>query len=270
MTEDAPAPEVEPHRRGLKQGAREVAETLLLALLIYVGVQAIVPPYAVEGKSMNPTLEDGERLLVNRSVYAHFDVNRLWNLLPGIDRQVPDVVYPFSPPERGDIVVLQPPVASDRPYIKRVIGLTGDRVAIHDGAVWINGDLLGEPYLRGVETRCDAPHCDLIVPEGMVFVLGDNRGHSSDSRYFGPVPLDNVIGKAWLANWPPAEIGFVPHADYQLGEQESLSEMPVSMGGRLDSSRLEPNRLGDRLGGGFAGSDAIGQPDAPVRGTRQR
>lgn len=206
-------------RQRVRRGIRELTETLLLALLIYVGVQALIPPYAVEGRSMDPTLQDGERLLVNRSVYAHFDANRLFNLLPGADREGSAVVYPFNAPERGDIVVLKPPVASDRPYIKRVIALAGERVAIRDGDVWIDGEALREPYLTGLATRCDAPHCDLTVPEGTVFVLGDNRNHSSDSRYFGPVPVDNIVGKAWVANWPPEEIGFIPHVDYGIDDR---------------------------------------------------
>ena len=74
---------------------REAGETLLVAAAIYLGVQLLIPPYAVDGASMSPNLHDGERLLVNRSVYAHFDANKLWNLLPGIDRDGAAVVYPF-------------------------------------------------------------------------------------------------------------------------------------------------------------------------------
>jgi signal peptidase I len=215
-----PEPEAQPQpaasrgRPRLSRGARELAETLLLALVIYLGVQTLVPPYAVEGRSMDPTLQDGERLLVNRSVYAHFDANKLWNLLPGEDRAEPAVVYPFHPPERGDIVVFQPPVASDRPYIKRVIGLPGDRVSVAEGRVWINGEPLTEPYLEGARTACDGRHCDVTVSEGEVYLLGDNRRNSSDSRVFGPVSLDDIVGKAWLANWPPEAFGFIPHVDY--------------------------------------------------------
>lgn len=215
MTEADQAPAAaEPGRSRLGRGARELAETLLLALLIYVGVQALVPPYAVEGRSMDPTLQDGERLLVNRSVYAHFDANRLRNLLPGADRTGPAVVYPFHPPERGDIVVFHPPVDSDRPYIKRVIGLAGDRVSVERGGVWINGERLPEPYLEGVATDCAGRHCEVVVPPGAVFVLGDNRRNSSDSRVFGPVSLDAIVGKAWLANWPLEEFGLIPGVEY--------------------------------------------------------
>ena len=202
--------------RGWGRSVREVVETFLLAFAIYVGVQAIIPPYAVDGKSMTPTLSDGERLLVNRPVYAHFDANRWWNLLPGVERTGEAVVYPFHRPERGEIVVFSPPLASGRPYIKRVIGLPGDQVAITEGAVRINGLVLPEAYLAGVATSCRAPqHCDVTVPAGMVFVLGDNRRNSSDSRDFGPVSMEAVIGQAWIANWPPDAIGLIPEPDYR-------------------------------------------------------
>ena len=202
-------------RRAIARNVRELVQTLLLAAVIYLGVQALVPPFAVDGASMDPTLRDGERLLVNRSVYAHFDANKLWNLLPGIEREGEAVVYPFHPPQRGEIVVFEPPVPSDRPYIKRVIGLPGEDVSFVDGRVLIDGQPLAEPYLAGVPTHCTAErHCRLTVPDGSVYVLGDNRDNSADSRLFGPVPLDAILGKAWLANWPPDKIGFIPDAAY--------------------------------------------------------
>ena len=202
--------------RSIVRSVRELAETLLLAAAIYLGVQALVPPYAVDGASMDPNLHDGERLLVNRTVYAHFDANRLWNLLPGVDRDGAAVVDPFHPPERGDIVVFEPPARTDRPYIKRVIGLPGEEVAFADGHVLIDGVPLAEPYLDGVATDCGGGrHCRLVVPAGAVYVLGDNRDNSADSRVFGPVAIEAIVGKAWLANWPLEEIGFIPDVDYE-------------------------------------------------------
>jgi len=195
---------------------REVVETLLAALAIYVGMQLLAPPYQVEGASMDPALQNGERLLLNRPVYLHFDLNDLLNLLPGQDRAGEWIVYPFHAPERGDIVVLHPPGADDgKPYIKRVIGLPGDRVAFDDGYVTINGERLDEPYLDGPITDCDqASHCQETVPEGAVYVLGDNRDNSADSRVFGPVAIDRIIGKAWFANWPLDAFGLIPGAEY--------------------------------------------------------
>lgn len=196
----------------------EIAETLALALLIYLGVQTLVPPYGVDGASMTPNLQDGERLLVNRSVYTHFDANRLWNLVPGIDRERPAVVFPFHRPQRGEIVVLHPPDTPGKPYIKRVIGLPGDRVTFRAGYVEINGQRLNEPYLSGAITECGvAPYCRVTVPDEMVYVLGDNRGNSSDSRWFGPVSVDRIVGKAWIANWPLDLFGVIPGVDYGPG-----------------------------------------------------
>ncbi len=202
-------------RRSLAASAREAAQTLLLAALIYLGVQALVPPYAVEGRSMAPNLRDGERLLVSRSVYAHFDANKLWNLLPGVDRTGQSIVYPFHPPERGEIVVFHPPGEAGKPYIKRVIGLAGDEIAFDRGRVVVNGEPLPEPYIDGAITACKGgSNCRLTVPEDTVYLLGDNRRNSTDSRVFGPVPVDAIIGKAWLANWPLDEFGFIPGVEY--------------------------------------------------------
>lgn len=197
---------------------REIIETILLALVIFVAVRALVLNFKVDGSSMRPNLINNEMLLVNRNVYFHFDLNDVRNLLPGDDTADEDIVFPFHPPERGDIIVFTPPldVASDKPYIKRVIGLAGDTVAIRDGSVYVNDVELEEPYIADGITGCrGARECTPVtVPEGEVFVLGDNRGDSSDSRVFGPVPIDNVIGKAWIAYWPLDEFDIVPHYDY--------------------------------------------------------
>ena len=164
---------------------------------------------------MDPSLHPGERLLVNRPVYLPFDLTRLLNLLPGDDRSGEWVAYPFHAPERGDIVVFHPPSTTGKPYIKRVIGLPGDRISFEDGYVTVNGERLVEPYLRGAITDCErGDHCRLMVPEGTVYVLGDNRDNSSDSRLFGPVAVDEIIGKAWFTNWPLDDFGFIPGAEY--------------------------------------------------------
>lgn len=197
---------------------REVVETLGLALAIYFGVQLLVPPYAVDGASMTPNLRDGERLLVNRPVYAHFDANKVLNLLPGVEREGEAIVFPFHAPERGEIVVFHPPQANGgKPYIKRVVGLPGDEVGFADGYVTINGERLDEPYLTGPITDCARPtHCRVTVPPGTVYVLGDNRANSSDSRFFGPVAVDRIIGKAWIANWPLDAFGVIPGVEYEV------------------------------------------------------
>jgi signal peptidase I len=183
------------------RAVREIVETLLLAALIFFLVRLVVLNFRVDGQSMTPNLDDGQMLLVNRNAYEFVD----WQ---------GNTFYPFDPPERGDIVVFNPPTESDKPYIKRIIGLPGDEVTFNNGQVFVNGEMLDEDYIED-RTRCGrSDFCDVIVPEGQIFVLGDHRSNSSDSRVFGPVPIENVIGKAWLSYWPADDIGFVPHEDY--------------------------------------------------------
>jgi len=198
---------------------REVLETVLLAAVIFVGVRLLVLNFRVDGQSMTPNLHDREMLLVNRNAYLNVDLNAVIDWLPGIERDGEWVVYPFDPPERGDIVVFDPPdppvSGGDKPYIKRVIGLPGETVEIRGGSIFIDGQQLDESYLPGASTSCGRRGCDPItVPEGHVYVLGDNRDNSSDSRFFGAVPVDAIVGKAWLTYWPVEDFGLVPHEDY--------------------------------------------------------
>jgi signal peptidase I len=139
---------------------------------------------------MNPTLASGDYLLVDRTAYSR------------------------GAPERGDIVLFHPPDDDDETYVKRIVGLPGETVTIRDDAVLIDGSPLTEPYLTGVKTRCPAPRvpagCSWTVPAGAIFVLGDNRTGSSDSREFGPVPLARVVGEAVVTVWPPTEFSSLP------------------------------------------------------------
>lgn len=214
LEEPSPASSPTGARKGPRV-AREIVETLLLALVIFVGVRLVVLNFRVDGSSMVPNLHNQEMLLVNRNVYFHFDLNELRNLLPGEDRDSEDIVYPFHPPERGDIVVFNPPtpVNNDKPYIKRVIGLPGETITFRDGGVFVDGQRLVEPYLDDDSTDCGRCQAE-TVDEGEVYVLGDNRDNSQDSRMFGAVDVDSIIGKAWLTYWPMDELGLVPHYDY--------------------------------------------------------
>ncbi len=203
--ESLPATAIEEPQRGTKQQAtravREIVETLLLAALIFFLVRLVVLNFRVDGESMLPNLDNEQMLLVNRNAYQFLDI--------GGTRY-----YPFDPPERGDVVVFDPPTNSDKPYIKRIIGLPGDEVTFGEGHVFVNGVMLEEDYILD-RTRCgQRDHCDEIVPKDNVFVLGDHRSNSSDSRVFGVVPVENIVGKAWLSYWPPDDIGFVPHESY--------------------------------------------------------
>lgn len=183
----------------------EITETLVLALFIFVAVRSVVLNFRVDGLSMEPNLDSGQMLLVNRQIYFHFDANEILNVLPFVEREGENIIYPLHPPQRGDIVVFDPPVnGTTKPYIKRVIGLPGERITIHDGKVFVNGEELDEPYIEGTSTTWPNgdPARELVVPENYLFVLGDNRNNSTDSRTFGPVSMESVIGKAWISYWP--------------------------------------------------------------------
>jgi signal peptidase I len=209
----APKPETRKRRRGL---VREILETVLVVLVVYFGFRSVALPYEVDGASMTPYLHEGERVFVSRVSYAHVDTNDLWNLLPWEDRDSSNEVYLFDPPQRGDIVVLHPPYASDEPYIKRVIGLPGETVSFAGGAVLIDGVPLHEDYIDPGITRCSGGEfCSLVVPAESVFVLGDNRVDSTDSRDFGPIRYDQIIGKAVFANWPIDHFGRIDRPDYE-------------------------------------------------------
>jgi signal peptidase I len=210
-------PEEPVKRRGPWSVVRELFQTAFIALLIYVVLQVVISPYEVDGASMTPALRDQERVLVNRMAYVGLDLNRLRNVLPGPDSQSADVRHPFGLPNRGDIIVLNPPTrdSSDEPYIKRVIGLPGDSVSFRQGYVYINGQRLNESYIEGPITTCRGQHCEIgTIPDGTVYVLGDNREHSADSRTFGLVPVDHLVGEAFFANWPLDVIGPISGADY--------------------------------------------------------
>lgn len=163
---------------------RDIAETLLLAALMFLVINWITARIRVEGLSMKPTLKSGSYVLVNR------------------------LAYRLGTPTRGDVIVFHFPRDPDQEYIKRIIGLPGDRVEISKGDVRINGERLEEPYIVQPAEYESA----LRVPRDQLFVLGDNRNNSSDSHQWGAVPMENVVGKAVLVYWPPEEWRVISHS----------------------------------------------------------
>ena len=190
----------------------ELVFTIVVAVGLALSVQALaLKPYRIPSASMEPTLKIGERVLVNR--VSH----RLG-----------------SAPKVGDIIVFMPPVGAasgicgihgegegsltpcsrtiprraSPPYVKRVVAVAGDTIAIRNGHAVRNGKLAHEPFIApcGAGSECEFPH-PIRVPPNSVYVLGDNRGNSEDSRFWGPVPLSAVIGKAFVAYWPPNRVG---------------------------------------------------------------
>lgn len=201
---------------------REIIETALLALIIFVLVRTVVLNFKVDGRSMLPTFENSEMLLVNRNSYRALDAWDFVDWIPGVDERNTTPILDFGEPKRGDVVVFTPPApGEDKPYIKRVIGVPGDQIEVRDEGVYVNGTRLEEDYIGGRESVCPMgwEYCGPItVPDGMVYVMGDNRTNSEDSRYFGPVPETNIIGKAWIVYWPVDAFGPVEHPEYpELG-----------------------------------------------------
>lgn len=204
-----------------KSGAiREIIETALLAILIFVSVRAVVLNFKVDGTSMLPTLQNGDMILVNRNAYRDLDLGDFIDWLPGVSEQHWFTIVDWGTPKRGDVVVFTPPEPGDqKPYIKRIIGLPGDHVQItEDNQVVVNGTPLDEEYIGDYRNDCTTvrnfPYCDVEVPEGHFFVMGDHRNNSQDSRYFSVVSEETMIGKAWLVYWPIDGFGLVDHPDY--------------------------------------------------------
>jgi signal peptidase I len=200
-----------PRDRSRSALAREVIETILLAIIVFLAVRASVHHYRVEGQSMDPTLVDGEFLLVNALVYSQVNVEKLSKWVPGWDPGEPNVRHVFHGPERGDIIVFNHPQSqSQRDLVKRVIAVPGDTIAIRNNAVFINGRQLVEPYVANPRQDDMA---ELTLPEDHYFVMGDNRGNSLDSRTFGPIHIDLIVGKALASWWPRDKIGLAPNQE---------------------------------------------------------
>ncbi|HWI61218.1 MAG TPA: signal peptidase I [Symbiobacteriaceae bacterium] len=175
----------EPKKPG-KSAAREWAETLVVALLVALVIRTfVVQVYLVEGPSMEPTLHTNERVFVNKLLYRLRD------------------------PKPGEIIVLQDPNRPQRELIKRVIAVAGETIEIKKGIVYVNGQALKEPYINtAIKSTTDMQ--PLVVPDKQVFVMGDNRGMSFDSRAIGPVVTSKIDGKAFFMFWPVDKFGYGP------------------------------------------------------------
>ena len=187
---------------------RELLEALVLALIVLFVIQVSAQNYRVHGQSMEPTLEDSQFLMVNKLSYLRMDLERLSNLVPFWDARQGAAGYtPFAgSPKRGDIIVFQRAGGSDMNFVKRVIGLPGERVEIRDGHVFVDGEELEEPYLdrsdRVGDMFCIPHSSNCRVGEDEFFVLGDNRTDSQDSRSWGSIREENIAGEVWFIYWP--------------------------------------------------------------------
>jgi len=176
--------ETKPETSSLMKFLVDTLETLVLAVVVFVIINAVSARIRVDGPSMQPNLMSGQYVIVNK------------------------LAYRLGKPARGDVIMFYFPRNPLEEYIKRVVGLPGDKVTIENGVVYINGEVLDEPYLD----QSPLYNGSWMVPEGHLFVLGDNRNDSSDSHNWGTVPLSYVIGKAVLVYWPPTDWGAVGHA----------------------------------------------------------
>jgi len=204
------APPVPSLRRRALRNVRELAETFVLALLIFLVVRAALQNFRVEGSSMDPSLHNGQYLIINKAIYTRINLDTFSKFIPFIDPGDNPVRYLFRAPQRGDVVVFRFPGNPDRDFIKRIIGEPGDTVEVKEGTVYIDGAPLDEPYITSKPTYTYGP---AEVPPKNYFVLGDNRNNSYDSHAWGFVPEENIIGQAWLSYWPTDFWGLVPNKD---------------------------------------------------------
>lgn len=168
---------------------------VILAIMVMIYL-FIMSPQEINGASMEPNFHNGQYILTNK------------------------IEYKLREPKRGDVVIFKSPRNKDIDYIKRIIGEPGDRVMLKAGSYYVNGTRLNEPYLTP-NTYISAGNYlreeyEVTIPKGQYFVSGDNRGHSSDSREFGPIPKDDFIGKAFFRYWPFSEVGVITAPSYSL------------------------------------------------------
>lgn len=191
---------------------REVVETVVLTALLFFIISSAVQNYFVDGVSMEPNLHNTERILVDK-----------WS-------------YLFHPPQRGDVIVFAAPPNLAEDYVKRIIALPGDVITINNTTVIVDGDTLNETYIS--QARQGNPFAykhisNIIVPPGDYFVLGDNRAESSDSRDWGFVPRNNIVGRAVLVYWPLGESndGLLPNVSNVFGNVHQAGVAPSATNG---------------------------------------
>lgn len=182
----APPQEKEPSYGWLM--VRELVETVVLSLIIFLLIRQVVQNYRIENHSMEPNFYEGQFVLVNK------------------------LAYRLGTPTRGDVVVFHNPRNTNEDYIKRIIGIPGDTVEVREQTVFVNGLALPEDFPHNAMPPGEIIG-PIIVGENQLFVMGDNRPNSSDSRVFGPIEQDLVVGQAWLRIWPLTEFGIVQHED---------------------------------------------------------
>ncbi len=180
---------------------REIVETIVLSLVIFLLIRQVIQNYRIESHSMEPNFYENQFILVNK------------------------LAYRLGEPTRGEVIVFHNPGNPDEDYIKRVIGLPGDTIEVRDQTVFINDQVLEEPFDKNpfFDGEIYGPE---VVPPDHLFVMGDNRANSSDSRRIGPIDESLIVGRAWLRVWPLNKFGLVPH--YELEPDPPVSALPLT------------------------------------------
>lgn len=194
----------------IKSKAKEYGQSLLIALILALLIKTtLVEATFIYGGSMEETLLQRDRVFVNKFIYGVRIPATIVDVEIFLDKRIPTIYHlpKIRNPERGDVVVLTPPISNGKKdFIKRVIALEGETVEVKNKKVFINGRILSEPYKFCSESDIQSGDRDnlapFIVPDGNLFVMGDNRDKSYDSRMFGPVPIENIRGKAVFIYWP--------------------------------------------------------------------
>ncbi|MHB1006758.1 MAG: signal peptidase I [Chloroflexota bacterium] len=202
-----PTAEPTPPRRKVlnKKTAIDFLQTTGEALLLFLVISLLTGRFEIHQVSMEPNLHEGQRVIVSK-------LEKLWPswLLGRAEAASQPSTSPVSL-QHGQIVVLYKSAShTEDPLIKRVIGLPGDTVEVYDGGVYLNGIKLDEPYLFGRRTTCNSYCAPVTLGSDQYFVMGDNRPNSLDSRTFGPIPADQIVGRVIVRYWPLDQLAFYP------------------------------------------------------------
>jgi len=187
----------------------DILETISFVGSIFIVVYLfILQPNQVKGQSMEPNFQNGDYILTSK------------------------ITYKFREIKRGDVIILKSPKNPEIEFIKRIIGLPGDKLMIKDGYVYVNGQRWEEPYVNHPTQTWQGGYVkegeEFIIPEGFVFVMGDNRPHSSDSREFGPIPIQDIIGVVFYRYFPPSKAGPIKNPLPENLQSSLLLYLPIA------------------------------------------
>ncbi|MQF70017.1 signal peptidase I [SAR202 cluster bacterium AD-804-J14_MRT_500m] len=191
---------------------KDLTEAVIFALIIFFVLQISVQNFKVEGSSMAPALHSGKYVTIHKLGYVKIELDKLRRFIPLWSAEKNTLALPFQQdgPVRGTVVIFEFPQNSDRSFVKRIIGLPGEMVSIKNGVTYINDHKLDEPYVGTLKENENAQYS--ILDENQYFVMGDNRPYSNDSRHWGPVPLEKIIGEIWFNYGLPFDLGFMNEA----------------------------------------------------------